>query len=249
MEKLLKELAGHSGSRVYLMQDRDRLFVRKIGNVERNYERLVALEGVLPVPCVYSYDGRILDMEYIHGLDITTYLTHHNPKHLTDFLIDILNKISYSVNDKDYTQTYWNKLSVIEDWTPFKFTIEDLISQLPSVLPQTPHYFGDLTLENILYDTTKDSFVLIDPLTSDYDSVPFDIAKLSQDVVCGWFTRNKNVDLAHKLISIRECVAKQHDKYMSDSRLTILMLLRVLPYCKHQSDREFIIQEANRLWM
>ena len=43
MGKILRELNGHSGSTIYLMED-DRLFVRKINNVERNYERMTALK-------------------------------------------------------------------------------------------------------------------------------------------------------------------------------------------------------------
>jgi hypothetical protein len=249
MEQVIKELKGHSGSRVYLLQDRDRIFVRKIGDVQRNYERLISLNSILPVPEVYSYDGRVLDMEYIHGLDVATYLTYHNPKRLADFLIDTIDALEYNGDSvKDYTQTYWTKLSVISDWTPFTFTMKDLIDRLPHSLPQT-NYYGDLTLENVLYDTSRDSFVLIDPLTSEYDSFVFDIAKLSQDIVCEWFIRNKNINLSHKLGIVKDSVFRKYNKYMYESSLTILMLLRVFPYCKTPHDREFIIREANRLWM
>ena len=61
MGKILKELSGHSGSKIYLMQDEERLFVRKINNVERNYERMTALGGHYKVPIIYNYDGTILD--------------------------------------------------------------------------------------------------------------------------------------------------------------------------------------------
>ena len=77
MGKILRELNGHSGSTIYLMED-DRLFVRKINNVERNYERMTALKQAgYPVPEIYSYDGKILDMQYIRGLDMKNYLIHN----------------------------------------------------------------------------------------------------------------------------------------------------------------------------
>lgn len=40
VEKILKELNGFSGSSVYLMQDDTKTFVRKIDNVDRNFERM-----------------------------------------------------------------------------------------------------------------------------------------------------------------------------------------------------------------
>jgi hypothetical protein len=42
-EKVIRQLKGHSGSQIFLMQNEGGLFVRKIGNVERNFERLTDL--------------------------------------------------------------------------------------------------------------------------------------------------------------------------------------------------------------
>ena len=56
------------------------------------------------------------------------------------------------------------------------FTANELYAKLPKTLPSS-EYHGDFTLENILY-SLKDDFVLIDPLTTEYDSYVFDLAKL-----------------------------------------------------------------------
>ena len=73
-ETIVKELKGYSGSRIYLMQNNEHLFIRKLGNVERNYERLTALFVDYNVPKIYNKENEILDMEYIHGLDMKNYL-------------------------------------------------------------------------------------------------------------------------------------------------------------------------------
>ena len=43
-ETLIKELSGHSGSKVFLLQNSQCTFVRKINNVSRNIERLSFLQ-------------------------------------------------------------------------------------------------------------------------------------------------------------------------------------------------------------
>ena len=48
MEKIIKELQGHSGSKVYLKEcPSGGIYVEKVGNTERNLERLsvLATEG------------------------------------------------------------------------------------------------------------------------------------------------------------------------------------------------------------
>ena len=124
------------------------------------------------------------------------------------------------------------------------FNKEELITQLPKILPCS-QYHGDFTLENILYDVSAGRFVLIDPLTSVYDSYVFDLAKLRQDISCKWFIRNSQLYIDPKLKNLSNDLS--HFKYYADDNLLILMLLRILPYAQNQ-DKEFIINEANKLW-
>ena len=228
MEKLLKKLKGHSGSTVALMQTNDHMFVRKIENVSRNYERLSALLGYVDVPKIYHYDGTILDMEYIHGTDMKNYLINNTIKDLNDFLTNTLSMFASKSIDKDYTNVYNEMLSWIED-DMFPFTKDQLIEKLPKILPQSV-YHGDMTLENIIHDTSG-RFYLIDAVTLKYDSWVFDIAKLRQDLECKWFLRHDSVMLDVKLMNIQEHILKKFPIANNDY-LLILMLLRVYLHCE-----------------
>ena len=247
MEKVVKLFNGHSGSFVALLEDtkRKRLFVRKVFNVGRNVERLSVLNDLgYPVPKIYDHRNDVLDMEYIHGLDIKNYLLYNNPVALYEFICELIESFEQTVTGyKDYTETYHEKL----EWLPsdFLFTKDELIAELPKLLPQSL-YHGDLTLENILY--TDPGFHLIDPVTIEYDSFVFDMAKLRQDIQCKWFIRNSDVHLDIKLQTLFELLEQSFPSYFDDS-LLILMLLRVLKHCKKDDDNYgFLMKEIERLW-
>lgn len=245
-EKVIKELNGHSGSRIYLMQNDQTIFVRKIGNVERNYERMTALKrDGYPVPQIYKKDGELLDMEYIHGLDIRSYLLSGNIHLLEDFIIKNLKQLSQNSQDKDYLPIYEEKLKWVNDSKELPFTRKELISKLPRFLPQT-NYHGDMTLENILY--SENTFYFIDCVTIEYDSYLFDIAKMRQDLECKWFLRNKPAMLDVKLQNIQEKILSIYPE-ANDNYLLILMLLRVFLHTKQGDDNyKFILREIYRLW-
>jgi len=241
---VIKELKGHSGSQVLLVQDQI-TFVRKIGNVDRNLERYLALSKLgLRVPNIIDQSVDSYDMEYIHNLDIKNYLFKNQIPDLFDFIKKTIIQLSVNSVDKDYTAVYYKKLKDI-DFSNLVFTKEELIGQLPKILPSS-EYHGDFTLENILYDIVDKDFVLIDPLTSDYDSYVFDLAKLRQDVDCKWFIRNDDVYIDPKLQNLSEELSQEFDTY-ANSYIVILMLLRVLPYAQGP-DKDFIIKKANSLW-
>lgn len=245
MSILLKELKGHSGSNVALYQN-DTLgrFVRKTGNVTRNYERLAALHGIVPVPLIYYYDGNVLDMEYIHGYDIKNWLTNNPTAQLTNFLVEHLSNFAQSSVEKDYSDDYESWLSDMEVFD-FPFSKLQLLEKLPKILPKS-NYHGDMTLENII--AVGNEFYFIDPVTLPFDSYIFDIAKLRQDLDCRWFLRDSNIKLETKLQNIRDAVLDKFPESNNDYIL-ILMLLRVYRHCKKDSlEHDFIIREVNRLW-
>jgi hypothetical protein len=124
------------------------------------------------------------------------------------------------------------------------FTADELLAKLPQFLPFS-EYHGDFTLENILYDTQEGQFVLIDPITTEYSSYAFDLAKLRQDLTCKWFIRNDNVYFDSKLEKIsNELKAFKH---FDNDYLLILMLMRVLPYAT-DIDRDYLMSEIYKLW-
>lgn len=243
MVEQLKKLNGYSGSQIYLMRDWGKLFVRKIGQVERNVERLKALSEY-KTPKIYSHKSDILDMEYIHGLDMKSYLKFNETEQLRNFILSTLFSFSKLSKVKDYSETYEKKLSWLKDHD-FVFTKKELIERLPKHLPQSI-YHGDFTLENIIH--TNNGFYMIDPLTSEYDSYVFDLIKLRQDLECKWFLRNENIKLDVKLKNLQDDLLN-YFPLIKDDNLLILILLRVYPYAsKNFDDREFLKKEINRLW-
>ena len=149
-EHTIKELKGFSGSKIYLMRNDNGLFIRKMDNVDRNFIKLNELSQHFNVPKIYSYNNNILDMEYIHGLDMKSYLAIRDTKRLTEFLINILSEFGEDVYMTDYTDVYIDKLKYIKLPSDMLFTKEQLLEKLPKRLPRSK-YFGDLTLENIIY--------------------------------------------------------------------------------------------------
>lgn len=243
--KIVKELHGFSGNQILLMQKNNKLFVRKIGNITRNIERMQALSSEYPLPQLYTVSKKMIDMEYLHGLDIKSYLKVNNYERLLDFLLSILEKLSKNSIDKDYTETYIKKLYEVS-FDEFSFTREQLLERLPKILPSS-NYHGDLTLENIIY-TADRGFFLIDCATIEYDSYIFDIAKLRQDLELGWFTRKDNAMLDVKTKHIQQKLLEVYPQANNDY-LLILMLLRVYRHSfPNTLERTFLLEGINSLW-
>ena len=245
-ENTIKELRGFSGSKIYLMRGDKGLFIRKMNNTDRNYIKLNELSENFNVPKIYSMGEDVLDMEYIHGLDMKSYLAVRGTNRLTDFLIDILKKFSENVHLADYTDVYKDKLKYVKLPVDMNFTKEELLDKLPKRLPRSK-YFGDLTLENMIYGEDG-QFYLIDGMTSEYDSYIFDVAKLRQDLECKWFLRNSDYRLDVKLENIQDKLLEEFE-LANNNYLLILMLLRVYRYTKPFSKEEKLLtKEMNRLW-
>ncbi len=246
--ELIKEMSGHSGSKIFLMKDDKKTFIRKVYNIDRNYERQQCLYNLnLTVPKIYNKTKNVLDMEYINGLDMKTYLTLYGINDFIKFITELINLFSSKCIIKDYTDVYNIKLDWMRDNKELPFTKEELIARLPKELPSST-YHGDLTLENIIYSSTN-KFYLIDCLQSEYDSWVFDVCKLRQDLKCNWFMRNNiSNNLLHYTKIIDNTLIQKYN-HLNDDNLLILMLLRVYPYTKVDShDRFFILNEVKKLW-
>jgi tRNA A-37 threonylcarbamoyl transferase component Bud32 len=246
MDQIVKELKGHSGAQIFLMKNESGLFVRKIDNIERNAERLTALHNAgYPVPTIYSHTKTQIDMQYIHGLDMKTYLTHNNIGDLSKFIIATFKAFSSESIEKDYTEIYHQKLKWLESNTDLPFTKDELIEKLPKILPSSI-YHGDLTLENIMY--SDNGFYMIDPVTTEYDSYIFDIGKMRQDMECKWFLRETDIMLDTKLQQLQDTI-KESFPYAFDDSILIAMLLRVLSHCqKDDDDYKFLMKNIKKLW-
>jgi RIO-like serine/threonine protein kinase len=248
MEKILKTLNGYSGSKIYLMSDDTKVFIRKIDNVDRNYERLKTLKHFgFDVPIIYQKNNNILDMEYLSGLDMKSYINIHTIDRFLEYVFNLVEQFSVNSNSKNYTDTYYKKLEWMDKSNPFSFTKNELIERLPKILPQSI-YHGDLTLENIIY-SKNDKFYMIDGSTIDYDSWVFDLSKMRQDLCVGWFIRNNDDKNLKKYLSIIDQKLTEKYPLLNNNSLVILMLLRVFLYTeKNSKDQLFIIKEIEKLW-
>ena len=242
--KVIQQFHGFSGSKIFLMQKHNRLFVRKISNVQRNFNRLIALSSICPVPKIFTFGSDTLDMEYIHGLDLRSWLLTNSPKGLIRFLLEQFSCLNINYTVKDYSQVY-DDFFANYDQKLVPFNINELYQHLPKQLPCS-QYIGDLTLENLI--ATDQGFYIIDCQDSVFDSVIFDIAKLRQDLHCRWFLRNNSAMIEHKLNEIEAQIVSRWPQG-NDNYLLILMLMRVLKYALPNSkDFNFLQTEIQRLW-
>jgi hypothetical protein len=246
--RIVQQFHGYSGSKIFLMTKHGRLFVRKQGNIARNLERYTVLSKQIPsvpMPEIYHVFDDTIDMEYIDGVDMRTYLIEQDPEPLLEFLKSIVTKFTMSVQWIDYRDTVEHWLDMI-DIGAMPFTAEEILKRVPAKLPKS-HCHGDLTLENILWHPTK-GFYLIDPQSGIWDSYIFDICKLRQDIECGWFLRNNPIDIDQKLQYLQQGLLSQWPDAANPALLT-LMLLRIYRYCDSDSpDQKFITEAIKKLW-
>jgi len=241
------ELIGHSGCSVFLKEySPGAPYVEKTGDIHRNIERMTALyDAGYRVPRIYEKDESTMRMEYIHGLDIKTHLTYNSIKNLSKFIIGTLESFAKDSVDKDYTEVYNQKLQWLTEQSELPFTKTELIDRLPKLLPQSM-YHGDMTLENII--STKDGFWMIDPVTIEYDSYIFDVAKMRQDMECKWFLRHSDIKIDVKLKHLQDRILTAFPLAKNDS-LLVLMLLRVFRHCKKDDfNYNFIKQNITKIW-
>ena len=250
--KVIKELRGYSNCRLEVIQDNNQLFVRKHGGLDRNIPQLKVISDLgLRTPKIYDVASNHFDMEYIVAADMKSYLTNNRINGPIEYIKSVIKKLASTVTTtKDYTETYKKKLAYIDQeyyQSILPFTSQELISKLPRRLPQSS-YHGDLTLENIMYDVQNSEFLLIDAVTIEYDSFVFDLAKLRQDLTCGWFIRHESIYIDQKLQIILDQVFEDYKQFLIDE-LVIVMLLRVLLYAPNGSfEEQYLINWIKKLW-
>ena len=245
--KIIKSLVGHSGSIVQLIENDKKKVVRKTKNIERNLEKYESLKKLnILCPKIINRNNNYYEMEYINGINMQHYLLNYGSKDLIIFIENLLNKLNKNVKEKDFSDAYIIKLKNFNyKKYNLNFNFEDIFNKLPKKIFSS-EYLGDLTLENILYDVNKNNFFIIDQSITEYDSYVFDIAKLKQDTVCKWFIRNDLINLDKELNEINIALSKY--EYYNNDYLLIIMLMRVLPYCKKYEDVAFLKDNINLLW-
>lgn len=233
---------GLSGSEVLLMNIDGQVGVLK--NNIKSITTIVEKINKLPFlqPAVYWYTDSSMFMEYIPGVSMKRYLDIADKQSL-DAVVSFISEyfqfcISSNNNLIDYTEMIHYKSILYKSFYDTKVQFE---KTLPSGITH-----GDFTFDNIIVYNNR--FYLIDVHATDYNSVYFDANKLRQDLCGLWFVRNEKNQLQYK-ISCDYIYNKLQDKFpgLFNDDIYKLMLLRVLPYCKLQCDKDHILKELDKL--
>lgn len=268
--ELIKQLSGHSGCRLTLYQEQDRIFLRKdAGTVsynkrlKRQYlkQRFFSMSGI-KTPSIFKrgYNEAgvfFFDMEYINGIALAEYMKSIKIKEIVD-LVNLLFR-SLSINQGIYFPKaniiFTQKINALSEkldmHTPVVCEAVKLLKNFD--FSHIPHSkcLGDLTLENILI--SPNGVYVIDLLDSFYDSWLIDIAKLLQDLEIGWSYRGQARDFALnlRLSTAREALfdnlkALPGANYIpAIYHILLLNLLRIYPYATSTATVSFLNQATS----
>ena len=242
---LVKHLKGHSGATVSLYKDNTTYKVVK-ENYSKARESVNILESLpFNTPKVYEVTDDKIVMEYINGQDMASYLLSATDKDV-DKLIDFLSEyISWCLDNSEHLDFYESVASKVLSLGR-DINLNYILNEEWSNMPYSTIH-GDFTLENIIYANNK--FYLIDANPTELKSVYFDAEKLRQDIDCLWFVRKEKNKLHYRIVC--EKISKELKKrfnFMQNDTIMVLMLARILPYCKDNFTRNFITKEIQKIW-
>lgn len=248
------ELKGNSGCKLELsIENNIPVVVKSQGNfLDLDYRVLLNLyEHGVNIPEYYEVTPERVVMRFLDGLSLVDYIEEDRDlDKLVEFCkhtIDMFRENSLVEDRTAELQDKFQTLDQLIEKNQLTFKLHELYDRLPKQVP-CGVYHGDLTLENIIY--WNDEFYLIDANYSTLNSLAFDCAKLRQDSQCGWFVRNSNPNLAfNDRLKYIDQQIKAFNSYAQDDNLLIFMLLRVIPYCKNIQDKDWLVQQINRLWI
>lgn len=230
MREFIKSLSGHSGCRLYLYKDSDRIFIRKDAG-HKDYNNRLKKQFVkqkkfnlkdINTPKIYTYGLNengvfYFDMEYINGITLSEYMRTIKVKKIVTLINLLFENLPISKNMKiggGTSQIIFQKKLCALKKNLDKLNISNIYTERALEILQTFDFnkipyspcCGDLTLENIIIDSNGRVF-LIDLLDSFYNSWMIDIAKLLQDLELSWsYRKDKKVDYD---LNLRLAIAKQ----------------------------------------
>lgn len=266
-----RELTGHSGCGLNLIQMDGKLFVEKSAKDLAYNDRLKVqcekqkqfassrLQAVKVLASGYQEDGLFyFDMEYISGITMAEYLRDASLEQL-DSLAEIL------CTNMEHKQGYDPGAHTI-----FQKKIADLeqtVKMNCEVVKKAFHYLkdyawnyvirsdchGDFTLENIL--VSGNQIFLIDFLDSFYDSWLIDYAKILQDAELFWHYRYEpqmDVNLGMRLLILRKNLKERVLKLQDGPQLLdciyhilLLNILRILPYTQEKVTLDYLLEKID----
>ena len=265
-------LSGHSGCRVYLMEDENgETFVRKISKDQIYNNRLQAqcrkqaeFRGdLIQAPAIWKQgiteDGLFFfDMDYIQGITLAEYIRTMEIgkiRGLVDMLSSGMIADGRGARSPEAIQIFRKKLSSLR--TRLEPRNNSVIHEALDLLERhdwsnmtvSPCH-GDLTLENIIVKDER--LYLIDFLDSFYDSWFMDAGTLLQDVQVMWsyrFQRSVNMNTVLRLIVFRDILLnriRQVDPvYEREVYYALLQkLVRIFPYTEDRYTYDFLTEKT-----
>lgn len=265
-----KNLGGHSGCQILLMEENGTTFVRKISSnttynkrlEEQCYKQQIYKNPKIRVPHVLATgftDDNLFyfDMEYVRGISLSEYIQTIDVSKidsLVDLIVNNIVDISNS-STEDISNIFSDKLADLKEKmndipeAENGLLVLDMLSKhdWSSFTPSMCH--GDLTLENIMIK--GDDIFLIDFLDSFHDSWILDLGKLMQDIECMWSYRYLQMDVntAIRLRIFRDLLITKveinNPKILVDIYYALLLhLVRIYPYAKDQVTFDFLANQT-----
>ena len=250
----IKSFQGHSGCKVDLYKKDDEYIVIKEGNnLSESAKILDQLSDLgFNTPKIKVISNNKIEIEYINGIDMQTYLSKSDKKDnlkLIDFINDYYSKLSYKTK-KDFSKEILDKIYQISkdiDYSKLPFSQDELYNKLPKIV-SVGIVHGDFTLENIIY--RNEDFYLIDSNPTLINSLEYDGCKILQDLDSLWFVRNQklknNYAISCNFISNQ---LKKNWPFLQDNYVVAFMMMRIIPYCTEKSTQNFLYKEINKLWL
>ncbi len=265
-----KNLEGHSGCRVILIEDDDSVFIRKISS-SRDYNSRLRLQAqkqknfaneYISSPKIYrmGYTDEGLyyfDMEYISGITLAEHMKTvqvSSIRSIVEAITSSMSAVSHGAPGQaqkafaEKMRSLSEKLSGMDNHALHE-ALNMLAAHNWDNFCATPCH-GDMTLENIIIKNGR--LYLIDFLDSFYDSWIMDVAALLQDVQTMWSYRQSEQDIntAIRLMIFRDIMIdmlreKFGEAFIREIYYTLLLkLLRIYPYTSDEATLSFLNSRA-----
>ena len=244
--KVIKEFGGHSGANVNLIHNSKLNRYEVIKDNFNNSIESAKILNSLPfhTPEIYEVTRDKIVMEYIDGITLKTYLstaTHTDLDRLKKFLCEYIDQCLKTSQDYDFTDEISQKILSLKPY----INLSNLFKNKNLTFPRSLIH-GDFTLENIIF--SNDNFYFIDSNPTNLNSIVFDFNKLRQDIEFSWFMRDINPQTSYKMdCDYLLCELKKEYPSLYNNDVTILMLSRILPYCKTLKNKNIVLESIIKL--
>ena len=268
----IKDLTGHSGARISLFRNEvsGTFFCRKYSASPETNSRLRKqcakqiyfgrsnAGWSTPKVLNFGYERGLFffDMEYLQGNTLANKFALMDELLIKKWIDSFFDNCRYLTEVKKESAflnptCFKHKIFLLEEQIRHKYSgvssLQNTLSLLYrydfAYIPATPCH-GDLTLENILINSTTDIF-LIDFLDSFANTWYIDAAKILQDLEIGWSWRNKEIDMNRELRRVSGLKyfrgkLTQYGALTPVYYLLLLNLLRIVPYTNDLKTLKFL---------